>query len=292
MKEFLPKLMFLVSIILTIVGVRAIRSPTDDRPTTAIDGTPAPVSTAEVLVSSAKTGCSAVVDANHREAVAAMAKHIKTAGFSMSSPARLANAAWCVLDVIERGLEGDIVKTGVWRRGVSMVMRKAALITKADACHESWLCDSFEGLPAENAMAKSASAAWKGKWNGKMGKAGALAIQGGVETVKGDVQKTVGGNTDTIHFVKGWFHDTVFIAPISKIAVLRLDGDLYSSTIDVLHAFYDKVVPTGYVIIDDYGHWPQCAKAIHDYFDNEKKMNITSLLKKVDYTGYYFQKPE
>jgi hypothetical protein len=41
--------------------------------------------------------------------------------------------------------------------------------------------------------------------------------------------------------VKGWFNDTVFTAPVDRIALLRLDGDLYTSTMDVLHAFYHKV---------------------------------------------------
>jgi len=31
---------------------------------------------------------------------------------------------------------------------------------------------------------------------------------------------------------------------------------------------FTKVTSGGYVIIDDYGHWPQCKKAIHDYFDS------------------------
>jgi hypothetical protein len=65
----------------------------------------------------------------------------------------------------------------------------------------------------------------------------------------------------------------------------------YTSTIDVLRAFYHKVVPGGYVVIDDYGHWPQCAKAIHDYLDGELGMDAKRILIQVDNTGYFFQKP-
>jgi hypothetical protein len=290
MKMILPLLFSLM--LLTLVGLN-IGNPTDPRPATAVGGLPAEFDTTTpmAMVSSSKTACSAVVGARHRAAVDAVAKKVIAAVLTMTSPERMANSEFCALDAIERGLEGDFVETGVWRGGVSMVMRKAALLTKTDACHESWLFDSYEGLPAENKMDELHSAAWKGQEHSTMDEKGSYAFEGGVETVKRDVEKFVGGNSDTIHFVKGWFQDTVFKAPISKISVLRLDGDMYSSTMDVLHAFYDKVVPTGYVIIDDYGHWPQCKAAIHDYFDKEKKMNITALLKKVDYTGSYFQKP-
>ena len=47
--------------------------------------------------------------------------------------------------------------------------------------------------------------------------------------------------------------------------MLRLDGDMYASTMDALEPLYDKVSPGGFVIVDDYGAMPACAEAVHDY---------------------------
>jgi Macrocin-O-methyltransferase (TylF) len=49
-----------------------------------------------------------------------------------------------------------------------------------------------------------------------------------------------------------WFNDTLPDAPIDRLAVLRLDGDMYESTIEALNALYHKVSYGGSVIVDDY----------------------------------------
>ncbi len=71
---------------------------------------------------------------------------------------------------------------------------------------------------------------------------------------------------DRVKFLQGWFKDTLPAAPISTIAVLRLDGDMYESTMDTLNALYAKVSPGGFVIVDDYG-LPEdaCKRAVHDF---------------------------
>jgi O-methyltransferase len=57
---------------------------------------------------------------------------------------------------------------------------------------------------------------------------------------------------DNVKFLAGWFKDTLPSAPIKKVSVLRLDGDMYESTMDALVALYKKVTPNGYIIVDDY----------------------------------------
>ena len=90
-----------------------------------------------------------------------------------------------------------------------------------------------------------------------------------------------------VRFLKGWFRDTLPKAPIQALAVLRVDGDYYESTMDALASLYPKVSSGGYVIIDDYTSTPQCAKAVEDY---RAKYNITGPMTKIDWTGVYWRK--
>jgi len=208
---------------------------------------------------------------------------------TMVSRERMENVRDSAIAVIEKGLEGDFVETGTWQGGCSIVMRAVNNALGDKTRRANWLFDTFEGLPGfddrdtkiEQAIAQSQ----------KMDPEGSYKFSGGLDTVKRHFISILGDDFKNLKFQKGFFKDTVPVAEVDKIAVLRLDGDMYSSTMDVLKVFYDKVVSGGYVIIDDYGHWPQCKKAIHDFFDTGRGMDIGKLLRKVDYTGYYFIKP-
>ena len=88
-------------------------------------------------------------------------------------------------------------------------------------------------------------------------------------------------------FLKGWFKDTLPTAPIDKLSIIRLDGDMYESTMDGLTNLYHKLSPGGFIIIDDYGVIPACKKAVHDFRD---KHGITEEIINIDDSGYYWQK--
>jgi O-methyltransferase len=90
-----------------------------------------------------------------------------------------------------------------------------------------------------------------------------------------------------VRFLKGWFKDTLPSAPIEKLALLRLDGDLYESTRDALNALYHKVVPGGFVIIDDYGCLAPCRRAVDEFREKNK---IAEPLTPVDWTAVYWQR--
>ena len=94
---------------------------------------------------------------------------------------------------------------------------------------------------------------------------------------------------DQVRFLKGWFKDTLPTAPIGKIAVMRLDGDYYESTMDGLVNLYDKLSVGGYVIIDDYGEdrWTYCAKAVEDF---RRDRGIKDPMVQVDPSCWYWQK--
>ncbi|RPH80243.1 MAG: hypothetical protein EHM80_05790, partial [Nitrospiraceae bacterium] len=84
----------------------------------------------------------------------------------------------------------------------------------------------------------------------------------------------------------GWFRDTLPTAPISQLAVLRLDGDLYESTMDALNALYPKVSPGGFVVVDDYG-LPTCRAAIDDF---RRARGIIDPIHRIDWTGVFWQR--
>jgi O-methyltransferase len=84
---------------------------------------------------------------------------------------------------------------------------------------------------------------------------------------------------DKVRFLKGWFCDTLPTAPIDKLALLRLDGDLYDSTMDALTNLYEKVSPGGFVIIDDYNSWSGCQTAVNEF---RAQRSISAKLEQID----------
>jgi hypothetical protein len=63
---------------------------------------------------------------------------------------RLDKLQSCIVDVLQRGVQGDLIETGVWRGGAAIFMR-AILKAYGDTSRVVWLADSFRGLPKPNA---------------------------------------------------------------------------------------------------------------------------------------------
>jgi O-methyltransferase len=144
---------------------------------------------------------------------------------------------------------GAIVECGTWNGGMS-----AAMATVLPG-RISVLLDSFEGLPVPRDIDGQRSASWGGEL-----KADAAVAY--------DVMMRTGERFE-IH--PGWFDDTVpdVAAHVGPIAVLRLDGDWYDSTMTCLTHLFPLVTPGGLVILDDYEVWPGCTRAVHDYLSRE-----------------------
>lgn len=198
--------------------------------------------------------------------------------FSMVGAKRMANLQFCVEDVLRRGVPGDFIETGVWRGGSCIFMRGILSAYGVDD-RTVWVADSFEGLPAPNA------ADYPADEGANYHLFEALAVS--IDQVKSHFER-FDLLDDQVKFLKGWFKDTLPDAPIEQLAVARLDGDLYESTMDALNALYWKVSTGGYIIIDDYG-LPTCSEAVHDF---RREHGITDLIKVVDWTGVYWQKSE
>ena len=178
--------------------------------------------------------------------------------------------------VINHGVPGDFIETGVWRGGASIMMR-AVLETYGVTDRTVWVADSFEGLPPPDPVKYPADA------GANFHAFRELAVP--LEEVQANFAK-YGFLDDQVQFLKGWFKDTLPVAPIGKLAVLRLDGDLYESTMDALTHLYDKLSPGGIVIIDDF-IIPCCQSAVHDF---RRQQGIAEPIQVIDGSGVFWEK--
>ena len=190
---------------------------------------------------------------------------------------RLDNVQECVEDVLRRGVPGDLIEAGVWRGGTTILMR-AVLAAYDDDERRVWVADSFQGLPKPDADAFPADAG--------VDYTGHAELAVGVQQVRANFAR-YGLLDDRVEFLPGWFKDTLPSAPIDQLAVMRLDGDLYESTMDALEALYPRLSVGGYCIIDDYGALEACRRAVTDY---RRAHGITEDIQPVDWTGAYWQR--
>ena len=197
---------------------------------------------------------------------------------SMIGLKRMENIEFCVNDTIKNNVSGDLIETGVWRGGAVIYMR--ALLKVANINDKNvWVADSFEGLPKPDEKNYEAD---KGDNHHKFSSVLAISL----EDVKYNFEK-YGLLDDKVKFLKGWFKDTLPTAAIDKLSILRLDGDMYESTINALDNLYPKLSKGGYIIVDDYGVVDGAKQAVLDY---RKKYNITEKIIDIDGAGVYWKR--
>jgi O-methyltransferase len=195
---------------------------------------------------------------------------------TMVGLARLDNLQDCIRQVLHEGVPGDLIETGVWRGGAVIFMR-GALEAYGDPARRVWAADSFAGLPkpdAERCPADGGDLHWTREQ---------LAIP--LEEVKRNFER-YGLLDDRVSFLVGWFSETLPRAPIERLAVLRLDGDMYESTLDALRPLYPKLSRGGFAIIDDFALAP-CRAAVEDY---RREHGISEKLIDIDGTAVYWRK--
>lgn len=196
---------------------------------------------------------------------------------SMVGLKRMQNIEDCVTAIIEDEVPGDLIETGVWRGGSCIFMR-GNLKAWGDTTRKVWVADSFEGLPAPNEKDFPADAGQV--FHEQKG----LSV--GEAVVRHNFER-YGLLDDQVKFLKGWFKDTLPTAPIEQLALIRLDGDLYESTIQALEALYPKLSPGGFCIVDDWMLVDQAQQACHDY---RGAHGITEEVVDIDGTGAYWRK--
>ena len=197
-------------------------------------------------------------------------------GFTMIGLQRLNNIEYCADSILRDAIPGDFLEAGVWKGGASIFMR-ALLKDRQVADRTVWLADSFMGLPPP----KPEYPLDAGDTHYQQE---ALAID--EATVRQNFER-FGLLDKQVRFLPGWFHETLAVAPVEQIALLRLDGDMYESTIVSLEALYDRVSVGGYIIIDDYGYIESCRSAVHDFLDAR---SLQPAIKSIDWTGVYWRK--
>ena len=197
-------------------------------------------------------------------------------GHTMIGLKRLNNVHTSLDYIRENNIEGDIIETGVWRGGCCIFIKIYTDLYKMDK--KIFVADSFEGLP------KPSVDKYPADKNDQHYTYENLKVS--LEEVKHNFE-LYNALGDNVIFLKGWFSDTLANNDkIKKLSVLRFDGDMYGSTIDVLSNLYDKVIQNGIIIIDDYC-LPNCAKAVTDFRTSK---NITDEIKVVDRCGVWWVK--
>jgi O-methyltransferase len=176
-------------------------------------------------------------------------------------------------------IAGSIVECGTWRGGMI-----AGIADLMGVSREYYLYDSFEGLP----IAKDIDGEEAMKWQSET--TSDRYFNNCTASID-EAKKVIALSKATkVHFRKGWFHETLAASPpVGSIAILRLDGDWYESTMSCLTYLFPRVAEKGIIIIDDYYTWDGCSKAVHDYLSSNGRSerimqykNICYLVKRND----------
>ncbi|MDH6594953.1 hypothetical protein M2165_004842 [Variovorax sp. TBS-050B] len=207
--------------------------------------------------------------------VRAIGRDWPSSALTMIGSARLRNFRMLIEQAISERIPGDILEAGVWRGG-ACILARAVLAAHDVRDRRVWVADSFAGLPPPDPKYPSDAGDQHSTFT---------QLQVTLEEVQQSFRK-YGLLDEQVCFLKGWFKDTLPRAPIEALSVLRLDGDMYGSTIETLEALYAKVSVGGYVIIDDY-ILEGCKQAVHDF---RRAASIEDELQEVDGAAVYWKK--
>ncbi len=196
---------------------------------------------------------------------------------TMVGTRRMHQLRTCVEHVLADDVRGDLIETGVWRGGAAIMMR-AVLAAYGVSDRTVWVADSFRGLPPPNPE--------KYPLDEGLNFVDYPDLSVSLESVQANFRK-YDLLDDRVKFVEGWFSQTLSGIAATEFAIIRLDGDLYESTMDALTALYPKLSPGGFAIIDDYGAVAACKSAVHDY---REAHGITETMEAIDWTGAYWRK--
>lgn len=196
---------------------------------------------------------------------------------SMIGPVRLRSLRECVETVVADEVPGDLIEAGVWRGGACVLMR-AILAAHGDEERSVWCADSFAGLPAPDPELHPADRELR------------LHREPELAVARTEVEATFRRYRlldDRVRFVEGWFRDTLPGLAGRTWSVIRIDGDMYGSTMDALNNLYPGLAPGGFAIIDDYGAVEACRRAVEDF---RRREAITEPLERIDWTGVLWRR--
>lgn len=190
---------------------------------------------------------------------------------------RLASLRACAEQVLQDDVPGDLIEAGVWRGGSAIMMRA---VLNAYGCTDRMVvvADSFEGFPPPRLAEHPEDQGIH--WH----KFKEVAIPEG--EVRANFER-YGLLDEQVQFVPGFFEDTMPSLAGGQWALVRLDADMYGSTMDCLTALYPGLSSGGYLIVDDYGNVPACRKAVDEY---RREHGISEPIQWIDRNGVYWRR--
>ena len=209
--------------------------------------------------------------------------------YTMTSPERIESLRQSIQHLVRHGIEGDIIECGVWRGG-SMMATALTLLQEGDVHRTLRLYDTFDGMSAAKYVDRDFldhSAAGQLDQQDRDDPE-SIWCRSALSEVQQNMINT-GYPAERLQFIKGKVEDTLPSNIPESIALLRLDTDWYESTRVCLEQLYPRLEPGGILIVDDYGHWKGCRKAVDEYFESH---GIPLFLQRIDYTGRIAVKPD
>jgi O-methyltransferase len=191
---------------------------------------------------------------------------------TMVGPERIQNLSRLAQCIEDERIPGDVVECGVYKGGTAAILARSA--TRSRLARTVWLFDTFQGMPPATSADGPEAASWVGN------------LSYSPARVQNLLRRT-GADLSRVRIVPGLFQDTFPSVHIPQIALLNIDADWYESVKLSLETFYNAVVPSGFVSIDDYGAWPGCRLAVDEFFQNR---HLSFPLQRVDETAHWFQK--
>jgi O-methyltransferase len=195
-------------------------------------------------------------------------------GISMSGLLRLDDLQACVDAVVRDGVEGDVIEAGAWRGGATVLMRAAldSLPGGRGRDRTVWVADSFQGFPETEAGVPE-----QVRFTTFLREFDFLAVS--LEEVRDNFARF--GLEKGVHFVRGFFKDTLPDLAGRRWAIVRLDGDTYEATRVALESLYPGLSPGGYLVVDDYGAFEECRAAVDEF---RREHEIDEPIEAVDWT--------
>lgn len=201
---------------------------------------------------------------------------------TMTSPERIFALINAVAYVCENGIPGDFVECGVWKGGSSAAIAKTLVHLKVND-RTLWMYDTFDGM----SQPTEADVDFLGQTAGQLlnqqdiAESTSVWCRSPLDEVKATMEATR-YPMDQVRFVQGLVEETLPQQSPGQLALLRLDTDWYESTKCELEVLFPKMSSGAVLIVDDYGHWQGCRKAVDEYFAQH---NVAMLLNRIDYTG-------
>ena len=188
-------------------------------------------------------------------------------GLTMVGLRRLDDLQRCVESVVADGVEGDLIEAGAWRGGASMLMR-ATLDTLGEN-RAVVAADSFQGFPALDGADEHAA---------RLSAFGFLAVS--IDDVRASLERL--GLGRGVELLPGFFEETLPALAGRTWAIVRLDADSYEATRLALQCLYPGLAVGGYLVVDDYGSFEGCRRAVDEFRDEH---GVDEPIEPIDHTG-------